>query len=161
MSVIVFILFSFALGISVFLLMRRCADASPLPLSSGLLVAFTLSIVHVTLFILGILVGNQFQFADVENPDAVAKSNVMVFLGLAIVVAVKQALPYFGRKAQPLTFDLNLGTSRVFVFTIATGINGFLLGMGAGFVALLGANIHKALWPFFAFTFILSFLNIC
>lgn len=142
------------------MLMRRCADASPVPLSSGLLVAFSLSVVHVALFVLGLLLGNHLQFSDADNPAAVAKSNALVFLGFTIVVAVKQALPYFGRKAEPLTFDLNLGTARVFIFTIATGINAFLLGMGMGFVALLAENLHKALWPFWGFIFLFSFLGI-
>ena len=160
MSILAFISLSLALGISAMVLMHRCADAAPIPLSSGMLVAFTLSVVHVALFVLGMLVGNYFHFADTQNPDAFAKSNALVLLGFSVVVAVKLLLPHLGRKAKPMAFDLNAGTVRVLLFTIATGINGFLLGMGVGFVALLGGSLHKALWPLFVATFLFSSLGI-
>jgi putative Mn2+ efflux pump MntP len=149
-----------AFGISAMILMHRCADATPIPLVSGLLVSFTLAVVHVALFLLGMLLGNYFHFTDVVDPDAFAKSNALVFLGFAVVVAVKQLLPYLGRKTKPVAFDLNAGTSRVLLFTVATGINGFLLGMGVGFVAMLDGSLHKAFWPLFLFTLLFSYLGV-
>ena len=68
--------------------------------------------------------------------------------------------PYMGRKTQPMAYDLNAGTLRVLLFTIATGINGFLLGIGVGFVTPLGGHFHGAFWPLLVAVFLLSYLGI-
>lgn len=160
MYIIFFIVLSLALGISVFLLMHRCADARPIPLSSGVLVSFATAVMHVALFCLGIFLGNKFCFMENGDPLVYAKQNALVLLGLTIFVALKQLLPYMGRRTKPASYDLNAGVLQVFLFTIATGINGFLLGFGVGFVAMLGECLHAALWPLFVMTFLFSVLGI-
>ena len=134
MSIISFIVIAIALGISAMLLMRRCAEAAPVALSAGLLISLTVAIVHAALFCLGILLGNYLRFDLPGDPEAFARPNSFVLLGLAIIVSVKMLWPYMGRKTQPMAYDLNAGTLRVLLFTVATGINGFLLGIGVGFV---------------------------
>ena len=160
MYIVFFIVLSLALGISVFLLMHRCADARPIPLSSGVLVTFATAVMHVALFCLGIFLGNKFCFMENGDPLVYAKQNALVLLGLTIFVALKQLLPYMGRRTQPASYDLNAGVLQVFLFTIATGTNGFLLGFGVGFVAILGECLHAALWPLFVMTFLFSVLGI-
>ena len=160
MYIIFFIVLSLALGISVFLLMHRCADARPIPLSSGVLVTFATAVMHVALFCLGIFLGNKFCFMENGDPLVYAKQNALVLLGLTIFVALKQLLPYMGRRTKPASYDLNAGVLQVFLFTIATGTNGFLLGFGVGFVAILGECLHAALWPLFVMTFLFSVLGI-
>ena len=160
MYIIFFIVLSLALGISVFLLMHRCADARPIPLSSGVLVSFATAVMHVALFCLGIFLGNKFCFMENGDPLVYAKQNALVLLGLSIFVALKQLLPYMGRRTKPASYDLNAGVLQVFLFTIATGTNGFLLGFGVGFVAMLGECLHAALWPLFVMTFLFSVLGI-
>ncbi len=160
MYIIFFIVLSLALGISVFLLMHRCADARPIPLSSGVLVSFATAVMHVALFCLGIFLGNKFCFMENGDPLVYAKQNALVLLGLTIFVALKQLLPYMGRRTKPASYDLIAGVLQVFLFTIATGTNGFLLGFGVGFVAMLGECLHAALWPLFVLTFLFSVLGI-
>ena len=160
MYIVFFIVLSLALGISVFLLMHRCADARPIPLSSGVLVSFATAVMHVALFCLGIFLGNKFCFMENGDPLVYAKQNALVLLGLSIFVALKQLLPYMGRRTKPASYDLNAGVLQVFLFTIATGTNGFLLGFGVGFVAMLGECLHAALWPLFVMTFLFSVLGI-
>lgn len=160
MYVVLFIVLSLALGISAMLLMRRCAEAAPVPLSSGMLVSFATAVVHVALFCLGIYLGNKLHFVAADDPTAYARQNALAFLGLAVVVAAKQLLPYVGRRTKPTAYSLNAGTPQVFLFTVATGINGFLLGFGVGFVVSLGGYLHAALWPLFLMTFLFSVLGI-
>ena len=160
MYIVFFIVLSLALGISVFLLMHRCADARPIPLSSGVLVSFATAVMHVALFCLGIFLGNKFCFMENGDPLVYAKQNALVLLGLSIFVALKQLLPYMGRRTKPASYDLNAGVLQVFLLTIATGTNGFLLGFGVGFVAMLGECLHAALWPLFVMTFLFSVLGI-
>lgn len=160
MYVVLFIVLSLALGISAMLLMRRCAEAVPIQLSSGVLVSFTTAVVHVALFCLGIHLGNKLHFVAPGDPTAYATQNALAFLGLAVVVAVKQLLPYMGRRTKPAAYDLNAGTTQVLLFTVATGINGFLLGFGVGFVVSLSGYLHAALWPLFLMTFLFSVLGI-
>lgn len=160
MSIVSFIVIAIALGISVMLLMRRCADAVSVPLSSGLLISLTLAVVHAVLFLLGIFLGNMLRFELPDNPMAFSRPNAFVFLGLALVVAVRLLWPYMGRKTTPVAYDLSAGTFRVLLFTVASGINGFLLGIGAGFVALLTDSLHSALWPLLVTTMLFSYLGI-
>lgn len=160
MSIVSFIVIAIALGISAMLLMRRCTEAAPVPLSSGLLISFTVAIVHAALFCLGILLGNMLRFELPEDPEAFARANSFAFLGLAIIVSVKMLWPYMGEKTTPTAYDLNAGTLRVLLFTIATGINGFLLGLGAGFVVSLADHFHGAFWPLFVTTVLFSYLGI-
>ena len=140
--------------------MHRCADARPIPLSSGVLVSFATAVMHVALFCLGIFLGNKFCFMENGDPLVYAKQNALVLLGLTIFVALKQLLPYMGRRTKPASYDLIAGVLQVFLFTIATGTNGFLLGFGVGFVAILGECLHAALWPLFVMTFLFSVLGI-
>lgn len=160
MSIISFIVISIALGFSAMMLMRRCAEASPVPLSAGLLISVSVAIVHVALFCLGILLGNMLRFELPGDPYAFARPNSFVLLGLSIIVAVKMLWPYMGKKTTPVAYDLNAGTLRVLLFTVATGINGFLLGIGVGFVVLLVEHRHAALWPLLIATFLFSYLGI-
>lgn len=160
MYIVLFIVLSMALGISAMLLMRRCVEAVPVQLSSGMLISFTLAVVHVALFCLGIYLGNKLHFVAPGDPTAYATQNALAFLGLAVVVAVKQLLPYMGRRTKPAAYDLNAGTTQVLLFTVATGVNGFLVGFGVGFVVRLGEYLHAALWPLFLLTFLFSMLGI-
>lgn len=142
------------------LLMWRCASAVPVQLSSGLLISLTLAVIHVALFCVGILLGNFLRFELPDNTDAFALPNAYVFLGLALIVAVRMLWPYMGRRTQPAAFDLNAGTLRVLLFTVATGVNGFLLGIGVGFVTLLAGHVHAAIWPLLVAMILFSYLGV-
>ena len=160
MYIVIFIVLSIALGISAMLLMHRSVEATPVRLSSGILISFATALVHVALFCLGIWLGNKLFLNNNGDPTPYVKQNALVFLGLAVMVALKQFLPYMGRRTKPAAYDLNAGFVQVFLFTVFTGINGFLLGFGIGFVAMLGVCFHAALWPLFILTFLFSVLGI-
>lgn len=160
MYIAIFIVLSLALGISAMLLMHRSVEATPVRLSSGILISFATALVHVALFCLGIWLGNKLFFNNNGDPTPYAKQNALVFLGLAVMVALKQFLPYMGRRTKPAAYDLNAGFVQMLLFTVFTGINGFLLGFGIGFVAMLGECFHAALWPLFILTFLFSVLGI-
>ncbi len=160
MSIISFIVIAIALGISAMILMRRCAEAAPVPLTTGLLISLTVALIHAALFCIGILLGNTLRFAVPDDPEAFSRPNAYVFFGLAAVVSIKLMWPYMGRKTSPASYDLNADTFRVLLFTIATGINGLLLGIGAGFVTPLAGHVHSALWPLLVATFLFSYLGI-
>lgn len=160
MYIVIFIVLSIALGISAMLLMHRSVEATPVRLSSGILISFATALVHVALFCLGIWLGNKLFLNNNGDPTPYVKQNALVFLGLAVMVALKQFLPYMGRRTKTAAYDLNAGFVQVFLFTVFTGINGFLLGFGIGFVAMLGECFHAALWPLFILTFLFSVLGI-
>lgn len=160
MYIVIFIVLSLALGISIMLLMHRSAEAAPVRLSSGILVSFATAVVHVALFCLGIWLGNKLLLTDNGNPASYAQQNAWVFFGLAVMVAIKQFLPYMGRRTKPAAYNLNVGIPQLLLLTVASGINVFLLGFGVGFVALLGESLHAAIWPLFAFTFLLAVLGV-
>lgn len=160
MSIVSFIVIAIALGISFMLLMQRCADAAPVPLSSGLLISITMAVVQAALFCVGISLGNMLRFELPDAPEAFARPNAFIFLGMSLFVAAKMLWPYMGRKTKPASYDLNAGTLRVMLFTIAAGVNGFLLGLGVGFVASLSNHLHSALWPMLVAVFLMAYLGI-
>lgn len=160
MSVVSFIVLAISLGISIMLLMRQCTLAMPVPLSVGLLISFTMAVIHAALFCLGILLGNILRFELPGDTEAFARTNSFVFLGISIIVAIKMMWPYIGKKRTLDAFDLNASTLKVLLFTIATGINGFLLAVGVGFVLLLEGHFHTALWPLLIAIFLFSYLGI-
>ena len=160
MSIVSFIVIAIALGISAMLFMRRCAEAAPVPLSAGLLISFSVAVVHAALFCLSIHLGNMLRFELPGDPEAFARPNSFVLLGLTIIVTIKMMWPYMGRKSQPMAYDLNVSIFRVVLLAVATGINGFLLGVGIGFVTPLSGHLHSALWPLMIATLLFSYLGI-
>ena len=58
MSIIAFISMAIAFGISALLLMHRCASATPIRLSEGLLVAAATAVMQSALFLLGFAIGD-------------------------------------------------------------------------------------------------------
>ena len=160
MSVISFIVIAIAFGISTMMLMHRCAGAASLPLSRGLMVSLMFAVVYAGLCCLGMWLGNLLCFESPNDPYAFSRPNAFVFLGMAVVVAAKQIWPYLGKKTAPAAYDLNAAILRVLLFAVASGINVFLLGIGAGFVAPFDGSFHKAFWPLLVLVFLLAYLGI-
>ena len=130
MFIVFFIVLSLALGISAMLLMYRCAEATPVQLSSGMLVSFTTAVVHVVLFCLGIYLGNKLHFVDANDPTAYARQNALVLLGLAVIVALKQLFPYMGRRTQLAVLGeyLHAALWPLLVFTFLFSVLGVMFG---------------------------------
>ncbi len=160
MSIISFIIIAIAFGISTMVLMKRCAEATPVRLSAGLLIATMVAMVHTVLFIVGMLAGNLLRFESADDPFAYAEVNALVLMGMTVVVLLKLLFPYLRREPKLAVFPLNGGLGRTLLMTVASGINIFLLGMGVGFVALLSQGVHRAVWPLFTLTLLFSYLGI-
>ncbi len=160
MSIISFIIIAIALGISTMVLIKRCAEATPVRLSAGLLIATMVAMVHTVLFIVGMLAGNLLRFESADDPFAYAEVNSLVLMGMTVVVLLKLLSPYLRREPKLAVFPLNGGLGRTLLMTVASGINIFLLGMGVGFVALLSQDVHRAVWPLFTLTLLFSYLGI-
>lgn len=160
MSIISFIIIAIALGISTMVLIKRCAEATPVRLSAGLLIATMVAMVHTVLFVAGMLAGNLLRFESADDPFAYAEVNSLVLMGMTVVVLLKLLSPYLRREPKLAVFPLNGGLGRTLLMTVASGINIFLLGMGVGFVALLSQGVHRAVWPLFTLTLLFSYLGI-
>lgn len=159
MSIATYIVLALAFGISTMILMRRCAAATPVKLSKGLVIMLLTGIVHVILFVLGITLGDLLRIEGKDAPQLYARTNAYIFLGLTLFVVVRMLLPYLKREPNLAIFDLrNWGTTAA--MAIASGINVLLVGLGLGFVMPLAGHVHSAIWPLFALTLLLGYMGI-
>lgn len=145
MSVISFFTIAIALGINSLLLFQRCAKATPVRLSAGVLVVLVLTLVHIAMYYLGILLGNLLRIGSPDSPELFARANAYITLGLFLIVILKNLFPYLRRNPQLPVFPLTTVPSAL-AMAAATGINVFLLGIGVGLVTL-SPNPHLILWP--------------
>ena len=86
MSVLEYIILSFALTVPVMVTLRACALKNPIRLTRGLGVSFLVAIVHVLLILAGIYIGNLLRF---ELPEY----DSLIYLGLLVVVALRMFFP--------------------------------------------------------------------
>ncbi|MBO4593556.1 MAG: manganese efflux pump [Bacteroidaceae bacterium] len=159
MHVATYIVLALAFGINTMILMRRCAEATPIKLTKGLGITFLVSIVSCLFFMLGISLGDLLRIEGSDAPQLYARTNAFISLGLAVFVSLRMLLPYLRRKPQLAVFDLrNWGS--VAAMAVASSINILLTGLGLGFVNSLSGNIHWAIWPMFVSVLILGYLGI-
>ena len=158
MSIVSYIVIALAMGIVNMLLFRRCGEATPVRLSAGLLTIMGQSAIHAAMYYLGGLLGMLLCMRSADDPGMYADINAYIFLGLVLVVIIKMLFPYLRKEPRLPMFDLNNGM--VFgAMVVITGINVFLVGLGAGFVE--DANpIHKMVWPMFGMSFVLGYLGL-
>ncbi len=159
MSTASYIVMALAIGISNMLLFRRCSEVTPIRLTTGLLVSFLLSAIHVIFMIIGSVIGNLLSFTSVDDPDRYNDVNSYVFLGLAIIVVLKLLSPYLKRNPKLPLFNLQSWSS-VVAMSVATGINVLFIGIGFGFVAQNAVSIHLTIWPLLISSFIFSYFGI-
>lgn len=159
MHIATYIVLALAFGINTMLLMRRCAETTPVKLTKGIGITFLTSIVCCLLFLLGISLGDLLRIEGSDAPQMYAHTNAYIFLGLATFVTIRMLLPYLRRKPQLAVFDLRSWSSIV-AMAVANGINVLLIGIGVGFVSSSAGNIHWAIWPMFAFVLFFGYLGI-
>ena len=159
MSIATYIVLSIAFGVTAMLLMRRCAETTPVKLTKGLAIMFVTATIYVLLFILGITLGDLLRIEGADAPQLYARTNAYIFLGLAIFVALRMLLPHLKRKPQLPVFDLR-NWSSVIAMSVASGINVLLVGLGLGFVMPLAGHIHWAIWPLFISSVLLGYTGI-
>lgn len=159
MSIATYIVLSIAFGITTMLLMRRCAETTPVRLTRGLTIMILITIIHTLLFILGMALGDLLRIEGTDAPQLYARTNAYIFLGLTIFVALRTLLPYLKRKPQLPVFDMRKWNS-VAAMAVASGINVLLVGLGLGFVIPLAGHTHWAMWPLAISTLLLGYLGI-
>ncbi len=159
MSIATYIVLSIAFGVTAMLLMRRCAETTPVKLTKGLAIMFVTAIIYVLLFILGITLGDLLRIEGADAPQLYASTNAYIFLGLTIFVALRMLLPHLKRKPQLPVFDLR-NWSSVIAMSVASGINVLLVGLGLGFVMPLAGHVHWAIWPLFISSVLLGYTGI-
>ena len=153
MSVIEYVILSFALAIPLEVTLRGCALKNPIRLTRGLGVSLLLALEHTALMVIGIYIGNLLRF-DLPEYDN------LVYLGLLLVVALRMFFPAFRKKDKPLPpYDIsNWGT--VLLLGVATGVNTLFVGMGLGFRVDLATDLWKVAVPLLVVVFLLGYWGI-
>lgn len=151
MSVIEYIILSFALAIPMEMTMRGCALKNPIRLTRGLAVSALLALEHTVLVLVGILIGNLLRF-DLPEYDN------LVYLGLLTVVALRMLFPAFHKKDVPSYEVAKWGT--VLLLGIATGVNTLFVGMGLGFRVDVDTDLWKVGVPLYVAMLLLSYWGI-
>lgn len=158
MSIVSYIVIALAMGIVNMLLFHRCGEATPVRLSTGLLIVLALSAIHVLMFFVGSVLGNLMSLHSPSDPYMYADINAYIFLGMSLVVIVKMLVPCLRREPRLPVFDLRSGWS-VLAMAVATGINVLLVGIGTGFVEQSDA-VHKIIWPLLITSVLLGYLGL-
>lgn len=153
-----YIVIALALGIVNMLLFRRCGEATPVRLSAGLLIVLEESATHAAFFYLGGLLGMLLCMHSIDNPGMYADINAHIFLGMVLVVIIKMLFPYLRKEPRLPVFSL-AGWKSTCAMVVITGINVFLVGLGAGFVEDVN-SVHKMLWPLLIASFLLGYLGL-
>lgn len=158
MHVATYIVLALAFGINAMLLMRRCAEATPVKLTKGIAIMLIVSAINSLLFLLGMSIGDLLRIEGSNGPEIYARTNAYIFLGMVVIVTLRMLLPYLRRKPQLAVFNLrNWGS--IIAMAVANGINILLIGLGLGFVNALSNSIHWAVWPLFISILLLGYIG--
>lgn len=144
MSIVSYIVIALALGLSNMLLFYRYSKTMPARLSSGILIVAAVAIIHGFFYYLGGLIGVILSFYSPDDPNRYQDVNTYIYLGLTVAVVIKMFAPYLRREPRLPVYDLGTAWS-VIAMIVATGINPFLLGIGAGFISL-GKSASAMIW---------------
>ena len=151
MSVIEYIILSFALAVPVMVSLRACALKTPIRLTRGLGVSFLLAVIHSALLLLGLFLGNRLRLGLPEYDN-------LFYLGLMLVVGVRMFFPAFSKKERP-AFDISRW-SVVLSLAVATAINTLLVGLALGFRVAFSDELWKSAVPLFIVMFLLCYLAV-
>lgn len=153
MSVLEYIILSFALAFPVMVTVRGCALKNHILLTRGLAVSALLAIVHIAFILIGISVANMLQFGMPEYDN-------LVYLGLLVLVAIRMFYAAFRKQDRELpAYDISRwGT--VLLLGIATAVNTLLVGLGLGFRVILHAELWRLSVPLFVVMFLLCYWGI-
>ena len=153
MSVLEYIILSFALAFPVMSTVKGCALKNPIRLTRGLAVSALLAAVHVVFILMGIAIANLLRFGMPEYDN-------LVYLGLMVVVALRLFYAAFRKQDRELpAYDISRwGT--VMLLSIATAINTLLVGLGLGFRFSLHTEMWRLSVPLFVVMFLLCYWGI-
>ena len=146
MSVIEFIILSFALSVPVMVTLRGCALQNPIRLTRGLGNSFLVSIIHVLLMVAGLYIGNLLRFGFPEYDN-------LVYLGFMVVVALRMFFPAFRKKEKPLpAYDISRWSVAVSLFVVM-----FLLCYLGIMLGRTKKDLGARRWQLIAVLFLLIF----
>lgn len=152
MSIIAYLLYAMSFGIATLVLMRSCAEKSPIMLSKGLVVSLIMAVVGAIMMLAGAAVANGLTFG-IDNIDN------LVFVGLNVVVALRILFQVFRNQIGDHSFDISRwGT--VCALAVASSVNVFVIGLGIGFKAVWQDEVYKILIPTFLLVFLASYFAI-
>lgn len=157
MTIISYIVLSFAFGINLLLVFFNCAKSTPIRLTKALAETLVVTLVQVALFVLGQRLGALIRFEDVQNPMLYHSVNDSVYMGLMVVVAIRWSVVAFRRKEEP-SYDISRW-STVVALAVATSGNVFFVGIADGFLGVVGSWWAVAL-PWFFLTFPLAYIGV-
>ena len=153
MSVLEYIILSFALAFPVMATVRGCALKNHIRLTRGLAVSDLLAVVLVALILIGISVANLLRF-DMPEYDN------LVYLGLFILVAIRMFYAAFRKQDRELpAYDISRW-GIVLLLGVATAVNTLLVGLGLGFRVSLHTELWRLSVPVFLVIFLLCYWGI-
>lgn len=165
MSLIEYIILSFALGFEVMIVLQACARHTPIQLSKGLVVSSVIALISALLLAGGMVTGGLLRFTPsnmdsnaVTTNELFAQTDELVYLGLLLVVAFRLFFKSF-KKNRVAPYDISR-MSTVFLLAIVLGINVLIVGLALGFHVSISDNIWKAAIPLAVVFFLLGMLGI-
>lgn len=156
-----YIVIALAFGLEAVMYMRNSVEQTRISLVRGLASAFLMAAVFVGFMLLGMLVGNFFQFQQPDDgflDEGIQQINSLIFLGFALVVVFKLLMGIRKNRALP-AYDIST-TGTMLLFSVATGINVLILGIGMGFLYKVGADVWKVSVPMFLSVLLFAFWGV-
>lgn len=166
MSVIEFIILSFALSFEAMIVMHGCAEQNRIKLTKGLGEAVCISVINALLILCGMWLGNLLRFTpDTIDPLAdstnslLADTDNLVYLGLMILVALRLMFRSGkkSRKVQP--YDISR-FSTALLLGVAVGVNTLIVGLALGFRIPVSENLWRAAIPLAVIMTLMAFFGI-
>lgn len=166
MSVIEFIILSFALSFEAMIVMHGCAEQNRIKLTKGLGEAVCISVINALLILCGMWLGNLLRFTpDTIDPLAdstnslLADTDNLVYLGLMILVALRLLFRSGkkSRKVQP--YDISR-FSTALLLGVAVGVNTLIVGLALGFRISVSENLWRATIPLAIIMTLMAFFGI-
>ena len=153
MSVLEYIVLSFAVALPLMFVVRGCALKHHIRLTHGLAVSVLLAIVHVAVILMGIYIANMLRFEIPEYDN-------LIYLGLIVLVAIRLFFNAFRKQDREIpAYDISRwGT--VLLLGVATATNTLLVGLGLGFRVSVRTDLWRVALPLFIIMFLSSYWGI-
>lgn len=160
MTVFEYIVIALAFGIETMIFMRRHTERVPVKLTRGATLSAIVALVYVVLFLLGLRIGNILRFATPDGATLYDNTNILVFVGLAVVVVLKMMVSLRRRKKQESVVYNIERYSTMIALAFALGINVLIFGLAVGFLPSSDRDSWRAAIPMFIAVFLLSYWGV-
>lgn len=151
MSLIEYIILSFALAIPVMPTIKACASSTHIRLTQGLFGCIQIALMHVVLLLMGMSIGRWLCLGMPEYDN-------LIYLGLLIIVAVRLLFAAFSKREKP-AYDISRWSVWL-LLGVATGINTLFVGLGLGFLVSPLTDGLLAAIPLFFVMWLMCYLAV-